>query len=104
MYFFSRVREDEAGAEIGAYHGAEYPYVFGEHDDYMTTTDWDLDLSTTMQKYWINFATSGDPNGGGLPGWPMFEQPEPLVQEFGDEIMTIPAIEPEFCASFEAAN
>ena len=104
MYFFSRVREDEAGAEIGAYHGAEYPYVFGVHDDYMTTTDWDLDLSTLMQQYWINFATGGDPNGGSLPEWPMFKRLDPLVQEFGDEIITIPAIEPEFCASFEAAN
>ncbi len=104
MYFFSRVREDEAGAEIGAYHGAEYPYVFGVHDDYMTTTDWDLDLSTLLQEYWINFATGGDPNGAGIPEWPMFERPDPLVHEFGDEVITIPAIEQEMCASFEASN
>jgi len=104
MYFFSRVREDEAGAEIGAYHGAEYPYVFGVHDDYMTTSAVDLELSTQMQKYWINFAATGNPNGERLPDWPMFEGPEPLVQEFGDEIITIPAIEPDFCASFEASN
>jgi len=104
MYFFSRVREDETGAEIGAYHGAEYAYVFGVHDDFMTTTDWDLDLSTLMQKYWINFAKSGDPNGAGLPEWPMFKRPDAFVQEFGDEIITIPAIEPEMCAAFEAAN
>ncbi len=104
MYFFSRVREDEAAAEIGAYHGAEYPYVFGVHDDYMTTTGTDLELSAQMQKYWINFATNGNPNGGGLPDWPMFERPDPLVQEFGEEIITIPATEPELCASFEASN
>jgi para-nitrobenzyl esterase len=70
----------------------------------MTTTDWDLDLSTLMQQYWINFATSGDPNGGGLPEWPMFKRPDPLVQDLGDEIRTIPAIEPEMCAAFEAWN
>jgi len=104
MYFFTRVRKDEAGAEIGAYHGAEYPYVFGVHDDYMTTSAVDLELSTQMQKYWINFAATGNPNGERLPDWPMFERPEPLVQEFGDEVITIPAIEPDFCASFEASN
>ena len=104
MYFFSRVREDEASAEIGAYHGAEYPYVFGVHDDYVTTSVIDRELSTQMQKYWINFATSGDPNGADLPEWPMFERPDPLVQQFGDAIITIPATEPDICASFEASN
>jgi carboxylesterase type B len=104
MYFFSRVREDEAGTKLGAYHGAEYPYVFGVHDAYMTTAAIDRDLSTQMQKYWINFATTGNPNGAGLPNWPMFERPEPLVQEFGDVITTIPATDPEMCASFEASN
>jgi len=103
-YFFSRVREDDAGAQLGAYHGAEYPYVFGVHDDYMTTTAKDLELSTQMQKYWINFASTGNPNGEGLADWPRFMRPDPLVQEFGDKITTIPATHPEICASFDASN
>jgi hypothetical protein len=34
----------------------------------------------------------------------VFETPDPLVQELGDKVHTIPAIEPEMCASFEAWN
>jgi para-nitrobenzyl esterase len=101
MYYFSRQREDDGGSKVGAFHGAEYSYVFGSHDDYMTTTEIDRELSEVMQQYWINFAATGDPNGEGLPRWPMFERPDPVVQELGDEVRTIPAVEPELCAAFE---
>jgi para-nitrobenzyl esterase len=104
MYHFTRVREDAGAENIGAYHGAEFPYVFGVHDSYMTTTDDDLGLTAAMQKYWVNFAATGNPNGAGLPEWPLFERPNPQMIELGDEIQAIPAIEPEMCASFEAWN
>ena len=104
MYFFTRVRDDDAGAAVGAFHGAEYSYVFGVHDDYMTTTAADHELTATMQKYWINFAATGNPNGSGLPAWLRYEAPEPLVQELGDTVRSMPAIEPEMCESFEAWN
>ncbi|MDH3265341.1 MAG: carboxylesterase family protein [Gammaproteobacteria bacterium] len=104
MYYFARVREDEGGRAVGAFHGAEYAYVFGVHDSYMTTNETDLELTAMIQKYWVNFAASGNPNGAGLPTWPSFERPNALVLELGDEVRPIPAIEPEMCAAFEEWN
>jgi len=26
-----------------------------------------------MSSYWVNFATTGDPNGRNLPSWPAFD-------------------------------
>jgi para-nitrobenzyl esterase len=95
------VREDAAGAQLGAYHGAEYPYVFGTHDAYMTTSETDRKLEDIMQRYWVQFAATGDPNAAGTPEWPQFSAPTYAVQELGDTVFTKPAPEPELCALFE---
>ena len=101
MYYFTRVRQDEGGAELGAYHGAEYPYSFGTHDSYMTTTEYDLQLSSLVQRYWIRFAASGNPNDDGLPEWPLHSEPDAKVLELGDEVRAISTVEPELCRTFE---
>jgi para-nitrobenzyl esterase len=62
------------GADIGATHASEIPYVFGALGSHRNVTfepgDWKL--SETMETYWTNFAKTGSPNGRGVPEWPRY--------------------------------
>jgi len=66
--------KDLNAPRLGAYHSAEIEYVFGQLDSKtdVTWSDSDRQVSEMMQKYWSNFAKNGNPNGAGLPSWPMY--------------------------------
>lgn len=64
VYRFDRVREGNHG--LGAYHGAEIPYIFNTHDAWLPTTDIDIQLTDHMMSYWVRFAESGNLK----PFWP----------------------------------
>lgn len=70
FYQFNRVRPGELARAMGAYHGAELPYIFNTHDSWLPTDDNDRRLTGVMMRYWRNFARSGDPNSTDLPSWP----------------------------------
>ena len=60
VYRFDRVREGFDA--IGAYHGAELPYVFDTHDPWMPTSAVDLKITDAVVDYWVAFLTSSSPN------------------------------------------
>ena len=60
VYRFDRVRD---GFEaIGAYHGAELPYVFDTHDAWIPTNAIDHQITDALVDYWIAFMTTGSPD------------------------------------------
>jgi para-nitrobenzyl esterase len=95
-YFFDRVIPWPEHPEFGAFHTSEVPYVFGTLDVLKRPwTDVDRRLSQQMMSYWINFATTGDPNGAGLPRWPAYEATDPTVLRLGEQIEPRTPLPPE---------
>ena len=83
FYLFERIRESDYGQRVGAYHGAEIPYIFNSHDTYLETNERDLRLSKVMISYWTNFARYGDPNDAELKDWPKYTQESQKVLKLG---------------------
>ena len=69
-------------------HGAEMDFVFGTlRPQRMAKPDAapdarDREIADQMTSYWTNFAKSGNPNGPGLPAWPVYDPETPRVLEF----------------------
>lgn len=60
VYRFDRVREGFAA--IGAYHGAELPYVFDTHDMWLPTDAIDRRITNMLVDYWLAFLGTGHPS------------------------------------------
>jgi para-nitrobenzyl esterase len=74
----------------GAYHSGDLALVFGNTDKVgFDWTDVDRKVSENMLRYWINFATSGNPNGDQVPSWPAFDITLQNTQVLNDAPMTV---------------
>ena len=74
----------------GAAHGAEIAFVFGNFTAGMPASAADKAVSDEISSYWVNFAKTGDPNGPGLPAWPVFDDANPRVMNLNDPSKAIP--------------
>jgi para-nitrobenzyl esterase len=86
LYYFSRIPPGPTSDQYGAYHASEIGYVFGNLEPPRPWEDVDRKLSHTISSYWVNFATTGDPNGKLLPKWPSYQEPSDAALELGDHI------------------
>jgi para-nitrobenzyl esterase len=96
MYYLSHVPPLANAAWLGAQHGAEIPYAFnwpnGRHSTQISWTDGDRKLADEVSSYWVNFATTGDPNGKGLPKWTPYSAKDDQLMGFADApaMMAVP--------------
>lgn len=90
LYYFSRVPPGANAASVGSQHGAEIPYalnwVNGPNTANTPWTELDRKLSEQVSSYWVNFATTGDPNGKDLPKWPAYQTKDDAALLIGDTI------------------
>ncbi len=75
LYSFNTAPGFSGDAFLGAYHGAEIPFVFGAPPPGLAFTAAEQKLASAMMGYWARLALAGDPNGGGATTWPGYFVP-----------------------------
>jgi para-nitrobenzyl esterase len=86
QYRFGYVAQALSDQTSGAQHASEIPYVFNtlmaRYAD--TVKPQDQAVAAQLNRYWVNFARSSQPNEKNLPEWPAFNRQ-------ADNLLLIPA-------------
>jgi para-nitrobenzyl esterase len=85
QYQFSRTVHGQEAQ--GAAHASEIPFIFGTFSVWQKMRHYDesdQQYGKLMRQYWINFAKTGDPNGGNLVPWPKFDGTRRAYIDFTD--------------------
>ena len=69
------------GKKYGAVHGAELKYVWSNPAQ-KQGKPYQQALALAMHSAWVAFIKTGDPNGGALPHWPLYNNQSRQVMLF----------------------
>ena len=90
-YFWTHPLPGPDVDQYGAFHTSEVPYVLNTLSmSNRPFTAQDHRIADTLSSYWVNFATTGDPNGKGLPVWPAVGNDAAVTMEVGEAFRAIP--------------
>jgi para-nitrobenzyl esterase len=85
-------------ARYGAGHGSEVPFVFNKLSARWgapaEATPEEKELARIMNTYWVNFAKTGNPNGKGLPVWPLYNLQKEEIMDIELDGKPIPKPDP----------
>jgi carboxylesterase type B len=90
-YYYNHGLPGAAKEKFGAGAGDEIPYVMNslskldrpfKKEDYA--------IADMLSSYWANFAITGNPNGKGLPDWPVFKPTSRITMQLGNDPGAIP--------------
>ena len=91
------------GMFLGATHGSELSFVFGTSTNFTSDTQ---PVSDRIERYWTNFAKTGDPNAGdagnGDLAWPKFSNSMNVRINFGLQSTIIHDFRATECAFWRA--
>lgn len=104
LYHFTRVSPGARRAHVGAAHGAEIPYVFGNFGHSLNYDRDDQKLAKLMQQYWINFAATGNPNGPNLPNWPAYRSSSDMTMQLDVAAKAVEHLNKQACDVFDQVN
>jgi para-nitrobenzyl esterase len=82
---------------LGAFHASELSFIFGNPIFGLQLEGVNKNLSKELMRYWAQFATTGDPNGGGLLNWPKFDAKEESYLSFGAPSKVMNNLKKEAC-------
>lgn len=91
FYYFDQVSDNIfMHGTRGATHVAEMPFIYGFNFG-GKMSDIDAHMAQIMERYWINFIKTGNPNADALPYWTTYRSGEPTVMHMKNGFQLVPA-------------